>query len=191
MLCSWANQNDRARTVSPIPRFLGILLAVAVLATVVGWKEHRVFASAPPVRVQLTIDDAQPREVEEATEAAVLRDYKAAWQNLAAAMEENRADLLDASFVGFAHDKLGQAIADQKKDGLHRRYIDHGHKLNAVFYSYDGSAMQLEDTASVDVELMDGGKVVATKAGTILYVVLMTPAENSWKVREIEAVPSF
>ena len=106
-------------------------------------------------------------------------------------MEQNRTDLLDASFVGFAHDKLGNAIEEQKKNGLRRRYIDHGHKVEAVFYSYDGSAMQLKDTASVEVQLMDGNKVVATQPGTIFYMVLMTPAENSWKIRDLEAVPSF
>ena len=47
------------------------------------------------------------------------------------------------------------------------------------------------DTATVDVELLDGSKVVAREPGTIHYMVLMTPAENSWKVRDIEAVPSF
>ncbi len=121
----------------------------------------------------------------------MVRDYKAAWQNLAGAMDQNRSDLLDASFVGFAHDKLGNAVEEQKKNGLRRRYVDHGHHVEAVFYSYDGSAMQLKDTASLEVQLMDGDKVVSSQSGTIFYMVLMTPAENSWKVRDIEAVPSF
>ena len=69
--------------------------------------------------------------------------------------------------------------------------MDHGHKVEAVFYSYDGSALQLKDTASVEIQLLDGDKVVASQLGTIYYMVLMTPAENSWKVRDLEAVPSF
>ena len=172
-------------------RRIPLILSTLTLALIGMWFTHRVTAAAPAVQVQLTAEGVQPRQVEDATQAAVLRDYKSAWQNLATAMDENRTDLLDAFFVGFAHDKLGNAIAEQKKNGLRRRYVDHGHKVTAVFYSYDGSAMQLKDTASVEVQLMDGDKVVSSEQGTIFYVVLMTPAENSWKVRDLEAVPSF
>lgn len=170
-----------------------LLLTLSLIALIAGaaWTAHRVWAAAPSVQVQFHPENAQPRQLEDSTEMGVLRDYKTAWQNLAAAMEQNRADLLDASFVGFAHDKLGDAIAEQKKNGLHRRYIDHGHKLEAVFYSYDGSAMQLKDTANIEVQLLDGNKVVSSQPATILYVVLMTPAENSWKIRDLAAVPSF
>jgi hypothetical protein len=170
-----------------------LLLMVSLIALVAGgtWTVRRVRAAAPSVQVQFRPENAQPRQLEDSTQASVLRDYKTAWQNLASAMEQNRPDLLDGSFVGFAHDKLGDAIAEQKSNGLHRRYIDHGHKVEAVFYSYDGSAMQLKDTASVEVQLLDGSKVVASEPATILYVVLMTPAENSWKIRDLEAVPSF
>lgn len=170
-----------------------VLLTISLIAlTALGaWTVHRVYAAAPSVQVLFHAENAQPRHLEDTTEQGVLRDYKTAWQNLATAMEQNRPDLLDASFVGFAHDKLGDAIAEQKKNGLRRRYIDHGHKLQAVFYSYDGSAMQLKDTANIEIQLLDGSKVVSSQPGTIFYVVLMTPAENSWKIRDLEAVPSF
>lgn len=169
-----------------------LLFSMIVLFGVgLAWTAHRVFAAAPAIQVQLSTESTQPRQIEETTQASVLRDYKTAWQNLAGAMEQNRTDLLDASFVGFAHDRFADAIAAQKQNGLRRRYVDHGHKVEAVFYSYDGSALQLKDTASVEIQLMDGDKVVATEPGTIHYMVLMTPAENSWKVRDLEAVPSF
>jgi hypothetical protein len=170
-----------------------LLLIISGLAIVMAgaWKAHTVSAAPPSVQVQFNASGAQPRQIEDATEAAVVRDYKTAWQNLGGAMEQNRTDLLDASFAGFAHDKLSGAIAEQKTNGLRRRYIDHGHNVEAVFYSYDGSAMQLKDTASVEVQLLDGDKVVSSQTGTIFYMVLMTPAENSWKVRDLEAVPSF
>lgn len=164
---------------------------VAVLAACVTSTSHRVLAAAPTVEVQLTASNTQPRQVEDSTQAAVARDYKAAWQTLATAMEQNRTDQLDTAFVGFARDRFAQAIAQQKENGLRRRYIDHGHKLEAVFYSYDGSALQLKDTANVEVELLDGSKVVGTQTGTVSYVVLMTPAETNWKIRDLEAVPSF
>ena len=164
---------------------------IAISALALGWTAHRVLAANPTIQVQLTTDNTQPRQVEDTTQTSVLRDYKGAWQALGGAMEQNRADLLDASFVGFARDHFAQAIAEQKQNGLRRRYVDHGHKVEAVFYSYDGSALQLKDTASVEIQLMDGDKVVATEPGTIHYMVLMTPAENSWKIRDLEAVPNF
>ena len=168
-----------------------LLFALVVMAVASAWTAHRVFAAAPAIQVQLSADGVQPRQVEDATQAAIVRDYKEAWKNLAQAMQENRSDVLAPSFVGFAQDKLEQAIDQQKQNGLRRRYVDHGHKLEAVFYSYDGSAMQLKDTANVEIQLMDGSKVVATEPSTIHYMVLMTPAENSWKIRDLEAVPSF
>lgn len=168
-----------------------IILSVIAMASGGVWTAHRVFAATPTVKVELSTESVEPRQVEDATHDVVLRDYRTAWQNLAGAMEQNRMDLVDASFAGFAHDKLGQAIAEQKENGLRRRYIDHGHKVEAVFYSYDGSAMQLKDTASIEVQLLDGDKVLSSQPGTINYIVLMTPAENSWKVRDLEAVPSF
>jgi hypothetical protein len=170
---------------------IGIRLSMLALAFNLLAPMQRAWAAPPNVEVQLNVAGAQPRAVEEATQASILRDYKTAWQNLGTAMLENRQDLIDASFAGFAHDKLTKAIADQKRDGLKRRYIDHGHKVEAVFYSYDGSAMQLKDTANVEVQLMDGDKVVASQPATIFYVVLITPAENSWKIRDLQAVPSF
>ena len=38
---------------------------------------------------------------------------------------------------------------------------------------------------------MDGGKVVHSEDVTVRYIVLLTAAENSWKVRLLQAVPSF
>jgi hypothetical protein len=43
----------------------------------------------------------------------------------------------------------------------------------------------------VQLQLMDGSKTVHSGEATIHYVVLLTAAENSWKVRVLEAVPSF
>jgi hypothetical protein len=140
-------------------------------------------------KMSLDISKAEPRQVEEATQQAIVRDYGKAWQNMSAALEQNRADLLAASFTGFAKDKLTQAIDEQKKNGLKRKYIDRGHKLQVVFYSVEGSAMELRDTAQVEIQLMDGSKVVHSEQATVNYVVLLTPTENSWKVRMLEAAP--
>ena len=86
---------------------------------------------------------------------------------------------------------MAETIKQQKKAGLHRRYVDRGHKVQAMFYSSEGSAMELHDTAQLQVQLLDGDKVVASQDVTAHYVVLMTAAENSWKVRVIQEVPAL
>ena len=138
---------------------------------------------------KLSFANAGPREVEDTTQQAVARDYAAAWKSLSQALEQNRADLLNANFVGVAREKFGQAIADQQKNGLRSRYIDRGHNAQVIFYSVDGSSMQIRDTAEFEIQLLDGEKVISSETATINYVALLTPAENSWRVRVLEAVP--
>jgi len=146
-------------------------------------------ASDTNTHFAIDISQAQPRQVEEATQQAIVRDYSKAWQNMAQALEQNRTDLLNQSFVGIAREKLGQAVSQQKKAGLKRRYVDRGHKLEVLFYSYEGSALQLRDTAQMEIQVMDGDKVLNSKQMTVRYTALLTPTENAWKVRILEATP--
>jgi hypothetical protein len=141
--------------------------------------------------VILDTSQSQPRHVEETTMASVERDYGHAWHAMAAAIEENKIGLLGSDFVGLAREQLSQAIAEQGKSGLKRRYIDHGHQVRVVFYSSDGSAMELHDTVRLEIQLLDGDKVVHREQGTFHFLALMTPAENSWKVRLLESVSGF
>ncbi len=141
--------------------------------------------------VILDTSQSQPRHVEETTMASVERDYGHAWRAMAAAMEENKIGLLGSDFVGLAKEQLSQAIAEQGNSGLKRRYIDHGHQVRVVFYSSDGSAMELHDTVRLEIQLMDGDKVISSDQGTFHFLALMTPAENSWKVRLLESISGF
>ncbi len=169
---------------------VGIALALYfVLASLPPWV--LAATASPSNKVQLNVANAQPRQVEDATVQAIQRDYGKAWQTLAQAMSENRADLLNASFTGIARDKLAQAIAEQKQAGLSRKYVDKGHHLEAVFYSVEGSAMEVRDTAQVEIQLLDGDKVVHSEDATMHYVALMTPTENAWKIRVFQAVQGF
>lgn len=162
---------------------------------------YLVLASLPPWvlaasvgasnNIQVNAANAQPREVEDATVQAIRRDYAKAWQTLAQAMSENRADLLNASFTGIAKDKLSQAISEQTQTGLRRKYVDKGHRLEVVFYSLEGSALEVRDTAQVEIQLLDGNKVVHSEDATLRYIALMTPTENAWKVRVFQEVPGF
>jgi hypothetical protein len=151
---------------------------------------HLTYAANEPSH-SLNVQNAGPRQVEDTTEHAVARDYAAAWQAMTKALAENRSDILGANFIGNANEKLASTIEAQKKNGLHQQVVDRGHTIEAVFYSPEGSAMELHDVAQVQSQLMDGSKVVHSEDATIHYVVLLTAAENSWKVRVLEAVPSF
>lgn len=147
--------------------------------------------AASNTKIQLTTTNAGPREVEETTAQAVARDYAKAWQAMSAAREQNRPDLLAGMFTGYAQDELTRAIKDQQTANVRTRYTDRGHKLEAVFYSQEGSALQLRDTAQVTIEVLDGNNVVRTEDATINYLVLMTPGADHWQVRKLQGVPRF
>lgn len=133
---------------------------------------------------------AAPREVEPTTAQAVQRDYAHAWQRLAAALEENRPELLSEDFVGDARQQWETAVTAQRQNGLNRRIIDRGHRVQIRFYSPDGSALEAIDTADFEIEYRDGSRILSSEHATIRYLVLLTPAEDSWKVRALqELVP--
>ena len=170
-----------------------LLLGLISACLVAVWLQRspaRVSASGAPV-VSLNTGNAAPRQVEETTEKAVARDYAAAWQAMGTALEENRSDVLTPNFAGAAAEKLAATIEQQRKGGMRQHIVDRGHHVDVVFYSPEGSAMELHDTASLQLQLLDGSTVVHSEDVTIHYVVLLTAAENSWKVRVLEAVPAF
>ena len=139
--------------------------------------------------VNLNVNNAGPRQVEDTTEKALQRDYARAWGSMELALSQNRADALDADFVGVALDELKDRVSQQQQSGLHTRYIDHGHRLQAIFYSPEGSAVQLTDTAQLEVQYLDGDKILRSEQRTENYTVVMTAGENRWKVRVLQAMP--
>jgi hypothetical protein len=169
------------------------LMAAALAALLCALPKHElafVFAASSP-SITVDVHNAAPRQVEDSTGQAVARDYTAAWQTMTEALDKNRTDLLAANFVGAASDKLTATVKQQQVAGLHQRIVDKGHSVQAIFYSPEGSAMELRDTAHLQIELLDGDKVIHSEDATVHYIALLTAAENSWKVRVLEAVPSF
>lgn len=164
------------------------LAALAILAT--AFAARCVLAASVP-SISINAEHATPREIEDTTQRALSRDYATAWQAMIEALDQNRADLLGANFLGTADDKLTATIQEQAKAGLHQHITDQGHSVDAVFYSPEGSAIELHDTAHLQIDVMDGSKVVHSENATVHYVALLTAAENSWKVRVLEAVPGF
>jgi hypothetical protein len=159
------------------------LLAFAVFFTA------GIHAAAPGPRVQLNVDRTGPRNVEEQTRKAVIRDYGAAWAALGKALDQNRPDQLGDLWVGFARQQFMAAIAQQKSSGLRVRYVDSGHQLDGVFYSPEGSTLELRDTAQLQQELLDGDTVVQSQNVTAHFLVVMTPSADHWQVRILQSVP--
>jgi hypothetical protein len=145
-------------------------------------------ASVDLPRVELNTDNIGPRPIEDLTSKSVPRDYALAWQTMAQALEENRPALLDGYFTGFAKQDLIERVKSQIQSGMHTRYQDRGHKLEAVFYAPAGDVMELRDRAQMDIQVLDGDKVIYDEPVSLQYVVLMTPGADRWLVRQIQAV---
>ena len=133
------------------------------------------------------IDAVGPRTLEKQTADKVSHYYLEAWKDMRTAFAENRPQALDASFVGVAREKLGDAIREQRALGIKTRYQDRGHDLKFVFYSSEGLSIQVLDTVDYDLELLDHDQVVSTRHMRTRYVAVLTPTEVRWKVRLLQA----
>jgi hypothetical protein len=159
-----------------------LIACLALAALFVGASDQ------PKVHVEPT-DSVGPRTLEKQTETAVVRDYLQAWHSLSGALEQNRADLLNADFVGTAKEKLSDTIKEQSKLGIQTRYVDKAHDVQLVFYSPEGLSIQLGDTVDYDVQLIDHEKTQITQHVRARYVAVLTPTEVQWKVRVFQAEP--
>jgi len=163
--------------VKTIPILLGGLIAAQ------GYCIAQATVHVEPVSLQ------GPRQLQEQTKNAAVRDYLAAWQTLHAALTQNRADLLSADFVGDAKDKLSETVQQQVTAGIRTQYTDRSHDLQIVFYSPEGLSLELTDKVEYDVQVFDHDKPITTQRMSARYIVVMTPAEVRWRVRVFEAVP--
>jgi hypothetical protein len=159
-----------------------LLLAVCVFATL-------MLAGSEQPAVQVDPEAGGPRSLEAQTRAAVVRDYLQAWKSLSGALQENRADLLDGSFVGTAKEKLTATVREQQALGMMMHYRDLSHDLKIVFYSPEGLSIQLLDTVQYEVQVIDHDRVQATQHLSTRYVAVLTPTEVRWKVRVFQAQP--
>jgi hypothetical protein len=157
-----------------------LILGVVVAAGAV------LCAAQPEVRVEPTHLQG-PRQLQEQTQAAAIRDYLQAWKTAGVAFDSNNAAALDRDFVGTARDKLAEAIQQQTAIGLHTRYQDKSHDIQIVFYSPEGLSIQLIDNVDYDVQVLDHDKVQTTQQVRARYIVVLTPAEVRWRVRVFQA----
>lgn len=138
----------------------------------------------------VTVEPPNPQStklLKKQTADSAIRDYLQSWQSLRAALEQNRADLLEQSFVGTALDKLKDTIGQQVELGLHTSYQDRAHDLRVVFYSPDGLSIQLVDNAEYDQQVFNHDGVLAMERIHKRYVVVLTPSELHWRVRVFQA----
>jgi len=149
---------------------------------------QRLLADTRPA-VSLNTSQAVPREVDEGVQQAIVRDYTAAWQALASAVDKNDPATLNENFVGLALDQLSKRIRDQQAMGLKTRMVDHGHKVEAIFYSVDGSAIELRDKDDIETQILEDHTVIHSERSQIVYYAVMTGAEDHWKVRVLESAP--
>ena len=159
------------------------LVAGALFPTLFVWGTNQ-----SAVRVEPT-NSVGPRTLEKQTEAAVVRDYLQAWKSMSGALEQNRAELLAADFVGTAKEKLTDTIREQAKLGMQTNYRDTAHDIQLVFYSPEGLSIQLVDRVEYDVQILDHEKLQATQHVRARYVAVLTPTEVQWKVRVFQAEP--
>ena len=141
----------------------------------------------PALRVDA--DAAGPRTLEEQTKTAVVRDYLQAWKSMSQALQENRIDVLDPSYLGVAKEKLAEAVREQQQLGIKTNYRDLSHSLKIVFYSPEGLSVQLVDTVEYDMQIVDHEQVLAPQHVRARYVAVLTPTEVRWKVRVFQAQP--
>jgi hypothetical protein len=147
---------------------------------------YAAMADQPSVKIEAP-DLHGSRPLEKQTESSVIRDYLQSWQSLRTALDQNAADALDPDFVGTAHDKLAQTIAEQVKAGIHTEYQDRSHDIQIVFYSPDGLSIQLIDNVAYDEQVLDRNGSLTLQHITARYVVVLTPAEVRWRVRIFQA----
>jgi hypothetical protein len=172
---------------SAVLRYSLVSLALTALVCTAAVLYLRASASDDLPRVELNADNIGPRHLEELTSKSIPRDYALAWQSIERALNENRTDLLDAYLTGFAKDELSQRVKAQVKASLRTRFQDRGHKLEALFYAPAGDAMQLRDRAQLDMQVLDGDKVVYEEPVNLEYVVIMTPGADRWLLRQLQA----
>jgi len=162
-------------------KFLVVLICVAVSPVAMAGAQATVHVEPPDLQ--------GPRPLAKQTATAAVRDYMESWKAMKAALEQNRADLLDPDFVGTARDKLAATIREQVKAGIQTRYQDRSHDLKIVFYSPEGLSIQLVDDVQYEQQVIHDGKVLATQPVRTRYIVVLTPSEVRWRVRIFQAQP--
>ena len=142
-----------------------------------------VSADTEPVIRVAPMDAVGPRPVETQTQSSVIRDYLLAWKAMDTALTQNRADLLDAYFVGQAKEALTDTVREQQTIGIQTSYLPKSHDIKVVFYSPEGLSIQLVDEVEYEVEVRKDDHSLGSEQVRARYVAVLSPTESKWKVR--------
>jgi len=170
----------------PMCRILARIVSVWLLASSLI---NSGYAQSLP-QVHLDADGLAPRPIERLTGQTITRHYALAWQEMGQALSANLSNGLGDEFTGLAKERLTKRISEQVAAGIHVRIIDHGHTVKALFYSTDGTAMQLVDLVQLEIQILSGDQLLSTDTSAHRYMVLMTPGADRWYVRDLEEVPA-
>jgi hypothetical protein len=154
------------------------VLGLALAMSIACWAQEPSVQVRPP-----DLHGSRELDPSGVTEKAVIRDYLESWQSMRKALDTNQPSLLSPEFVGTAHDKLADVIAQQTRIGIHTRYVDRSHDLQIVFYSPEGLSIQLIDNVTYDEQVMQGGTVLASQPIRARYLAVLTPTDVRWTVR--------
>ena len=158
-----------------------LLMACSLFVATTAFGTDQATVRVEPTNLQ------GPRLLEKQTEAAVIQDYLQAWKSFGAALDQNRADLLERDFVGTSKDKLTNTIQQQSQLGIRTRYQDRTHDIQVVFYSPEGLSIQLVDNVEYDLQVLDHDKTITTQKVHARYIAILTPSEVRWRVRVFQA----
>jgi hypothetical protein len=140
------------------------------------------------VHVQVDSTSTVPRPLETQTEKGAVQDYIQSWQVMHSAFSQNRADLLNSTFVGNAEDTLSASVKEQSALAIQTSYQDISHNIQFIFYSPEGLSIEFTDSVKYNVQVFDHGRLIATHQERARYLVVMSPAETRWKVRIFQAI---
>jgi hypothetical protein len=163
---------------------------LAIVAFTICWPWVPAAAAQELPQVHLNAEGLAPRPIEQLTGSSIVRYYALAWQAMGQALESDLSNGVGDAFTGFAKERLVRRVAEQGQAGLHVHIVDHGHQVKALFYSTDGTAMQLVDRAELEIQTFDGSKLISTDNSAHTYMILMTPGADRWYVRDLEEVPA-
>lgn len=136
--------------------------------------------------VQITSAGVQPRQIEDDTQQKISKIYSRSWQDLDNGLSKNDASALAPSFIGFARDRYVNQIKAQQASGISSHVIARKHDAKAVFYSVEGSAIEIHDNVEVERQILDGSKVVASEIKMVPYVAVLSTTDDGWKIRLLE-----
>ena len=162
------------------------MLRSLVLISAFSTAVSALAADQPAVRVEPPHLQG-PRQLQDQTAKAAVRDYLESWNSMSKALERNQPALLDRDFIGTARDKLAGTIKEQNSAGVHTVYRDQSHDVQILFYSPEGLSIELADTVEYDVQLFDRDKSIASQHVRTRYIVVLSPTEVRWRVRIFEA----